>query len=156
MKNIDTINTIRILPSDKYTFPTEKDFREFIENTMVNRGGDYYFPNTMMRCVENTLVLFQYDGMIRAIGTLIEAKKEKVIDEHGIEYAGYYKFDIESLKYLDSPIDREELKAVYPEFKSFNQTKQIIPIEYLNNILGIMKKFKEVNKKLLFEKIVDK
>ena len=69
---------------------------------MKARGGYYYFPNLAMNCPTNTLVLFQYDGMIRAIGILIDTEKKPVVDERGIKYSGYYKFDIETLKYLSS------------------------------------------------------
>ena len=126
------ISSIRILPSSKTTFKTETDFRFFIENTMINRGGYYYFPNAMMNCPNNTLVLFQYSAKIRAIGLLIERDKKKRINEQGEEHAGYYRFDINSLKYLDAPIDKDMMKAVCPDFSGFNQTKQIIALEYLN------------------------
>lgn len=132
------ISSIRILPSSKTTFKTETDFRFFIENTMINRGGYYYFPNAMMNCPNNTLVLFQYSAKIRAIGLLIERDKKKRINEQGEEHAGYYRFDINSLKYLDAPIDKDMMKAVCPEFSGFNQTKQIIALEYLNPIIDLL------------------
>lgn len=132
------ISSIRILPSDKITFNTESDFNFFIENTMKARGGYYYFPNLAMNCPTNTLVLFQYDGMIRAIGILIDTEKKPVVDERGIKYSGYYKFDIETLKYLQKPIDKFQFKIVYPAFKSFSQTKQIIPLEYLETIKELL------------------
>lgn len=118
------IRSIRILPSDKTTFKSENDFKFFIETIMINRGGLYYFPNLMMKCPHNTLVLFQYDGMIRAVGLLIESTKKECFDEEGIKYAGYYKFDIESLRYLHNPIDVVSFKTAYPEFRSFNQSKK--------------------------------
>ena len=90
--NKDSITSIRILPSDKATFSKESDFRFFIEKTMVARGGDYFFPNSMMNCPKNTFVLFQYDGKVRAIGVLIDLAKTAVVDECGVEYAGYYRF----------------------------------------------------------------
>ena len=72
------IRSIRILPSDKATFETEMEFRSFIQGTMPERGGYYYFPNQMMNCPENTFVLFQYDGMIRATGVLVDREKTAV------------------------------------------------------------------------------
>ena len=83
------VASIRILPNDKNIFHTEHDFRNFVTNTMVVRGGFYYFPTSMMRCQNNTLVLFQYDGMIRAVGLLIDSQKTPVIDERGVVYSGY-------------------------------------------------------------------
>lgn len=137
--NKDSVTSIRILPNDKTTFKKEEDFRVFIENTMITRGGYYYFPNLMMNCPKNTFVLFQYDGMIRAIGILIDFSKNTVFNERGVEYAGYYKFDTDTLVYLENPIDREKLKTAYPEFKNFSQSKQIIPLEYLDDILKLLK-----------------
>ena len=136
--NKDIIASIRILPSDKDTFSKESDFRFFIENTMVSRGGDYYFPNLMMNCPQNTLVLFQYDGMIRAIGILIDLSKTPTVDERGVEYAGYYRFDIESLTYLETPLDKNMIKSTYPLFNSFSQSKQIIPLECLDKLLTLL------------------
>lgn len=46
MKNIASI---RILPNSKSTFPTDQDFRVFVEKTMIDRGGYYYFPGNMMK-----------------------------------------------------------------------------------------------------------
>ena len=132
------IRSIRILPSDKATFETEMEFRAFIQRTMPERGGYYYFPNTMMNCPNNTLVLFQYSARIRAVGLLIERDKKKGINEQGEEHAGYYRFDINSLKYLDAPIDKDMMKTVCPEFSGFNQTKQIIALEYLNPIIDLL------------------
>lgn len=136
--NKDNITSIRILPSDKATFSQESEFRFFVENRMIARGGEYYFPNLMMNCPKNTFVLFQYDGMIRAIGVLIDLGKTPVVDERGVEYAGYYKFDIDTLEYLATPIDRDMLKVAYPTFKSFSQSKQIIPLEYLDDVLELL------------------
>lgn len=136
----DIITSIRILPSDKTTFSQESEFKFFVKNTMVARDGDYYFPNLMMNCPQNTFVLFQYDGMIRAIGILIDLGKNTVVDERGIEYAGYYKFDINTLTYLETPLDKDMLKSAYPDFKSFSQAKQIIPLEYLENILSLLQR----------------
>ena len=137
--NIDDITSIRILPSDKGTFSKESEFKYFIENTMVERGGDYYFPNLMMNFSRNTLVLFQYDGMIRAVGILVDLDKKKVIDEREVEYAGYYRFDTNTLEYLDNPIDKDTMRIAYPDFNCFSQSKQIIPLDYLGDILDMLK-----------------
>ena len=143
--NKENIESIRILPSDKNTFRKESEFRFFIENTMIERGGDYYFPNLMMNCPRNTFVLFQYDGMIRAIGILVDLAKIRVVDEQGDEYAGYYRFDTDTLRYLDMPIDKNMLKSVYPSFNGFSQSKQMIPLEYLDDILDLLQNTNEVS-----------
>lgn len=132
------ITAIRILPSDKETFPTEASFKAFIEKTMLERGGYYYFPRTIMRCPNDALILFQYGGMIRAIGILIGAEKRDVVDERGVSYSGYYKFDTNTVRYLVKPIDKNVLKSIYPLFISFNQSKQKIPIEYLDALIELI------------------
>ena len=134
------IESIRILPNDKGTFSTEEDFKAFIVKQLIERDGYYYFPSQMMRCPDNTLVLFQYSGKIMAIGILIESKKIQSFDEEGNEYSGYYRFDINSIYMLDNPMSKEELQTIHPEFKNFNQSKQFIPMEYLDNILMALKK----------------
>lgn len=139
--NKKDITSIRILPNDKNTFKKQSDFKYFIENTMIKREGIYYFPNLMMNCPKNTLVLFQYEGKIQAVGVIVDSKKEKIINEKGVEYSGYYKFDIQTLKYLDKPVNKEMLKSVYSLFKNFNQIKQIVPIEYLDRILDLLQDY---------------
>lgn len=134
----DIISSIRILPNNKATFGTESEFRFFIENTLPNRGGEYRFPHLMMNCSKNSLVLFQYDGMIRAVGILVDLKKIPVTDENGVEYAGYYKFAPNTLLYLTTPIDQSMLKTAYPDFKGFNQVKQIIPLSYFDAIYELI------------------
>lgn len=143
--NKELVTSIRILPNDKGTFSKESEFKYFIENTMIKRGGDYYFPNLMMNCPRNTFVLFQYDGMIRAIGLLSDLEKALVVDERGVSYAGYYKFDTDTLVYLDSPLDKDMLKLVYPEFNSFSQSKQVIPLKYLDDILDLLESTNSVS-----------
>ena len=137
---MNNIASIRILPNSKSTFPTEEDFKNFIEKTVVNRGGYYYFPGVMMNCPDQTLILFQYDGKIRAYGVLIDKSKELAHDEQGVSYAGYYRFDIKQLHYLETPIDRKMLTKVYPDFKGFSQAKQVIPLEYIDNLCTIIDK----------------
>ena len=51
---------------------------------MIKREGIYYFPNLMMNCPKNTLVLFQYEGKIQAVGVIVDSKKEKIINEQGV------------------------------------------------------------------------
>ena len=82
--NKDIITSIRILPSDKGTFSKESEFRYFIENTMVTRGGEYYFPNLMMNCPKYTFVLFQYDGildLLRRTNSVLLDDSAKIIAE---------------------------------------------------------------------------
>ena len=129
---------IRVLPSNVATFPTIESFEHFVKATMVARGGLYYFLGSMMQCTQNTLVLFQYQNAIRAVGILIEAKRQSIIDENGVQRAGYYKFLLPTLQYLNEPITKKELTSIVPEFPGFNQTKHRISMDYLNEIVSLI------------------
>ena len=133
-----TIESIRILPNSKNVFPDETEFKSFVQKTMIKRGGYYYFPGLMMNCPVDTLVLFQYDGMIRAYGILVEKHKGDVVNEIGSSFAGYYRFDPNSLHYLDVPIDSEMMRAIYPGFRFFSQCKQELPLECLPDLTGLL------------------
>ena len=132
------IMEIRVLPSNVATFPTIESFEHFVKATMVARGGLYYFLGSMMQCTQNTLVLFQYQNAIRAVGILIEAKRQSIIDENGVQRAGYYKFLLPTLQYLNEPITKKELTSIVPEFPGFNQTKHRISMDYLNEIVSLI------------------
>ena len=132
------IKSIRILPNDKRNFETKKDFRVYIQSRLPKRGGVYYFANQMMNCPDNTFVLFQYDSMIRATGVLISREKAPVVDEEGVKWGGYYRFEVSSLHYLAKPIDKLALKKAYPGFGGFNQSKQIIPSTYWDTIFSLL------------------
>lgn len=133
------IKSIRILPNDKKTFPKENDFQYFIEYVLKSRNGYYYTQSSLMKCQLPTLVLFQYNGMIRAIGILVNIAKTKCFDEIGNSYSGYYQFDINSLHFLINPIGKLEMKSIYPIFKNFSQAKQNIDISYLDEIINLLK-----------------
>ena len=130
-----SINEIRVLPNSKSFFPTESEFRFFVEKTMIDRGGKYYFPGRFMHCGEGTLVLFQYDGKIRAFGYLIKTVHETAFDEKNNCYAGYYLFETDTLRYLSYPIDKESFRKVNPLFKRFSQAIQSVPMEYYDKLI---------------------
>ena len=132
------INSIRILPNSKSTFPSVNDFRVFVEKTMVERGGYYYFPGLMMKCPDNTLILFQYDGEIQAYGILIDKRKENSLDEKGNMYAGYYRFDVNNLRYLNNSVTADDIKKIYPDFAGFSHIKHQIPMTYVNDIVKLL------------------
>ena len=134
------ITGIRVLPSDKRTFGTEPEFRNFIQNIMLQRGGYYYYPKIGLPLTANTLVLFQYNAKIRAVGIFLESKKCVVKDEQGESYGGYYKFDLETLTYLDNPIDKFTLKDAFPAFNGFSNAKRIITLEYLDKIYDMLER----------------
>lgn len=107
---------------------------------MQERGGYYYFPDSMMKCPNNTLVLFQYDGKVVASGILIDARKKPGVNENGEKHNGYYKFDMSTVKILSRPITKFDVKRIYPQFKMFSQSKQFIPMEYAEELIVLLNK----------------
>lgn len=137
MVRANSIRAIRILPNTEEGFIESGGFRNFIENVIIERGGYYYFPGQKMNCPENTLVLFQFNGAIRATGILIEAKKEAGFND-GYPHAGYYRFDVETIHYLSEAIYDYEIRACFPDFGGFNQTKWKIPLVHKDAIVALL------------------
>lgn len=131
------INEIRILPNSDKEFSTEIEFKNFIEKTLKERGGIYNYQSRM-KCQNNTLVLFQYRGKIRAVGILEDTKDQRTYDEIGIEYKGCYEFDVNSMCYLNKPISADEIKQIDPGFKGFSQAKQIIDLGYKDAVVRLL------------------
>ena len=112
MFNKDIVKEIRILPNSDKEFPTERDFKDFIENELEQeQNGRYYYRSKGIKCSNNTLILFQYRGLIKAIGILIKPNcdDEGMTDENGTRYKGYHQFDSTTLKYLKEPIAKDDL-----------------------------------------------
>jgi hypothetical protein len=65
-------------------------------------------------------VLFQYDARIIASAVFKEHERFEQ-PEHG--YWGALWFDPESIRTF-RPVDRDELRAVWPEFRNFGHVKQ--------------------------------
>lgn len=156
--NENNIDDIRILTHNTAEFETEADFKSYFEETLKKREGKYYrkSSNNIIK-KPNTLVLFHYAKEIRAIGVLTESrkyeneKKEEFKDERGKYYGAYYKFNVETLRYLDHPINRDTMRSIYPDFSDFNQaTSNIsIPIKCLDKLIDA------IGGSVLAEKIVN-
>lgn len=68
----------------------------------------------------------------------VESEKIQTYDEEGNEYSGYYMFDIDTIYILNEPISKEKMQEINPEFKNFNQSKQIVSLDYLEDVLKIL------------------
>ena len=76
------IPEIRFLPMSKDVFATYEDAKEFILNIMPNRGGIYYYMESKMNCLENSFVLFQYDGSLIGYAVYLETVElEKPLEQ---------------------------------------------------------------------------
>lgn len=67
----EIVEEIRLLPMGKSVFSTREEVEEFFSNTLVERNGKYLYKTHTMNCKNNTLVLFQYDGVLIASALLI-------------------------------------------------------------------------------------
>lgn len=138
------IKSIRLLPNDPdHGMHNEVEFKYFIEHTMMKRKGVYYFPTKGMDSPEGALVLFQYNSKIRAVGIILEMKKEPCKDETGKKYGGWFRFDTGSLCHLDNPISAEAIKKILPDIPKyknfrFSPTKWEIPLSCLDSIMTLL------------------
>ena len=134
------INEIRFLPMGSSVFPSYEDAKEFIMNTMPNRGDTFYYINSKMNCPENTIVLFQFGGKL--IGYAVYSNTvelDKPVEfEDGNLYKGYYQFVPGSITFLDNPITKEDFAGIDSSFKSFGQSYQKKPVGLLPAIFGII------------------
>lgn len=134
------VNQIRILPNSKSIFPTTEDFVYFLSDTMNKRGGYYLFPHLMMHCPDNTLVFFQYDGLLLACATLVKKEKGPYRDEEGIAYGGKYWFDMNTMTIFSNPITIKQIQDIDGKIRRFSQAKQIIDLTYLPEIIKLIEK----------------
>ncbi len=134
------ISEIRFLPMGKSVFSKYDDVKLFIENTLPNREGVYYFKTNQMVCPKNTFVLFQYDGKLVGYAVYVETITfEKPLVREGGEYNGYYQFVVDSIVVLDTPITREDIQSIDSEFKRFGEGAQKKPVGLLPAIFEIIK-----------------
>ena len=119
------INEIRFLPMSQDIFPTYKEAKHLIVETMPSRGGTYYYMNLKMNCPANTFVLFQYDGELIGYAVYlntVELDEPFIID--GNKYNGYYQFAPGSITLLNKSITKNEFASIDSLFKTFNQSYQ--------------------------------
>ena len=138
------INEIRIFPmspKDPDVATISKLKYYLLEKLPKIQTGKYYYPTKpgMKFSGGEVLVLFQYQGAVWGCGTLIGLKEEPKV-EFGITYNGYFLFDIDSLKFFNNPIRKEELLSISKKFKRFGQSKQILEIECLEDLEILIKK----------------
>ena len=148
--NMDDIKEIRILPMGKNYFKNEKMVIDFLSEELIQDEGHYHFP-TKFNFIGKTLILFQYDNGLIASGIITD-----IVEGDFGNFNGYYVFDKESIIIFNKKIDSDCLKKYYPEFNSFNQSKQKIDLKYLPEIQEMIKIFsnnlnwKSIKRNLIF------
>ena len=123
------ISEIRLLPMGKIEFETMGEVQAFFTTTLINRNGRYNYREHGMNCHSNTLVLFQYDGVLVASAIMLERKAES-----NPPYKGYFLFDTTSIVRFKTPITLERLQEIDPHIRSFNMAPQAIDFQSLSKI----------------------
>ena len=136
----NNVDEIRILPNSKNDFPEYNDIYNFIIKTMKDRNGVYYYPGRAMRCPNNTLVFFQYDGTLVASAILLATVRGVCFDEIGNKYAGHYVFNMATMVIYDVPISKEQIQSINTRFNGFNQSKQRIDIDLKDKLLQMIER----------------
>ncbi len=137
---MDSIPEIRIIPMSKSkefeSKPIETVQQEYFIDELINRDNClYFFRNVGINCALNALLLFQYDNSIIACAKLKGIKRyENPMD--GI-YRGALALEKSSIR-IFNPIAADELHAVDPEFKKFNQVKQSLNIDCLPRLFALI------------------
>ena len=119
---------IRLLPMSRMEFEKIEDVLQFLMHELPQRSGNYYFRRRSIVYKEDVIIAFQYDNMIVASAVLVGQSSNGKI-ENGVEYKGFYQFDPSSFVECENPIKTQEIKAMMPEFKGFNQSTQFLSQE---------------------------
>ncbi|OAI48004.1 hypothetical protein AYO44_08080 [Planctomycetaceae bacterium SCGC AG-212-F19] len=91
------------------------------------RNGRYRYPTAGLKAQRGTIVLFQYEAKIIA-RAVFEHDERFEQPENG--YRGALWFDVQSIRTFD-PVGRDQLRAIWPEFKNFGHVKQVLsPARY--------------------------
>ena len=123
---------VRILPMSLVEFKDEgcytvKDVQKkyFLDDLPFKQYGCYHYKTRGLRAPRGTVVLFQCESNIIASAVL---ERSEVFEQ---PYEGRYKgglyFDVSSIRVF-SPIDADEIKRIWPTFKSFGNVPQQLDV----------------------------
>lgn len=134
------INEIRFLPMSSSIFSTYEDAKEFLLNTLPDRGCIYYFKTKKMKCPENTLVLFQYDGQLIGSAVYLETITFDEPVEYGEDdfYNGYYQFAENTITLFETPLTKDDVFTVDSSFNGFGMAPLIKPVGLLPAIFELI------------------
>ena len=133
--DLHLVRSLRILPVITEEFGGVNDFYDFLSDVIPSRGYKYYYK-TGMRNAVGALILFQHEG--RLVGYALI--KDDVFVPNGIDigsshYNGYYLLYPDTLVMFDDPIGADKLRFIFPDFKGFSQSKQILDVSLLPMLL---------------------
>ena len=133
MKEIEDIRFFFFSQYDE-DFHNADELKKFLCETVVERGGVYNYYGKSIAMKGKTLVFFQYMNQLRACAVLIDNVK----DENG-KYNGHYVFDVDTIKFFNKPITKEEIKEIDPTFTRFSQSFRKTDLKYLDDLLELIK-----------------
>jgi predicted HNH restriction endonuclease len=124
LKNLpmrNSINKIQLLPMSEDGFEDGKrdlksiQFDYLLRDLPITQNGRYYYETAGI-ATEDIIILFKFQTQIIGSGYLL-GKDE---DEKG----KYLQFDSNSILIYVKPINIEEMKDVWPDFKEYGQSKK--------------------------------
>lgn len=150
-KNGYIINEIRFLPMSNSIFSTYETAKEFLLNTLPDRDCVYYFKTKKMNCPENTLVLFQYGGQLIGSAVYLETIpfEEPLEYDKDDFYNGYYQFAENTINVFKTPLTKDDILSIDPDFTRFGMAPLIKPVGFLPAIFNLVinrKGFTKANK----------
>lgn len=130
------IKRIQLLPmsdrEDDNGFENENEVRDFLDRELAENDGIYGY-NERGIDLEDTdaLILFQFQNNIVGYGVYQTRNREEK----------YYKFYADTI-YNTEKITADELGKIIPEFTHFSRVKQIIDMQYIDEISLLLQKKK--------------
>ena len=142
----ELVKEIRLLPMGKSIFSTREEVEEFFSYTLIKRGGKYLYKTHTMNCDDNTLVLFQYEGVLIASALLISQGKLKKPQD---DYTGYYMFDVSTITIFNKDITLRQIQKIEPNIRAFGMGAQEINLDKLSKVLSLIKLVSDTNTNII-------
>lgn len=132
---------IRVYPLSKNEFKDICEVKCYFDCRLKYEHKGKFYCNTMLNDIQpQTLVLFQYNSQILAYALYV--KSEENNSSNG--YKKYMLFDVESIKYLNRPIENQEFENITS--KKLQQGKLILDdIEINKSLIKRLGKQNEIN-----------
>jgi len=127
--------SIRIYPLSIEEFSDNCDTKCYFKYGLKEKNGKFYYRSSPIVAEIGTIVLFQYEQHIIAQSELLKVcKLEEPRVVNGIEYHGYFLFDLDTVHYYDEALPAEEFYKIYPD-KPLSRVKHILDDEEKNTLL---------------------
>ncbi len=126
---------IRIYPLSTDEFPDNCDAKCYFKYGLKEKNGKFNYRKKSIDAEIGTIVLFQYEKCIIAQAELMKVcTLEEPKIEDGIEYHGYFLFDIDTIHHYHEVLTAEEFYKIYPD-KPLSRVKHILDDEEKNKLL---------------------